>query len=84
MGPLGPNGSGTALPSRGSTGTTIVNATSRFYTPGYDDVGSDLRAVATYDDSLSAGKMAGAVTDHRVQAAPVQNTPRIPKSPRQN
>ena len=66
--------------SRGSTGTTITNATSRFYTPGYDDVGSYLWVVATDDDSLSAGKTAGAVTDHRVQAAPVQNSP--PRFPR--
>ncbi len=53
--------------SRGSSGTAISNADSATYTPGADDVGSYLRAVATYDDGFDTGNTAAAVTANRVQ-----------------
>ena len=53
--------------SRGSSGSTIAGATSASYTPGADDVGSYLRAVASYDDGFSDGKTAAAVSVNRVQ-----------------
>ena len=56
--------------SRGSTGTAITNADSRFYTPDAADVGSYLRAVASYTDSHGPGKTATAVSANRVQEAP--------------
>ena len=56
--------------SRGSAGAAITNANSRFYTPDADDVGSYLRAVASYDDGHGAGKTATAVSANRVQEAP--------------
>ena len=62
--------------SRGSTGTAITNANSRSYTPDTDDVGSYLRAVASYDDGHGTGKSAAAVSAHRVQEAPP-----VPESP---
>ena len=65
--------------SRGSTGTTITNATSPFYTPDADDVGSYLRAVASYDDGHGTGKSATAVSANRVQEAPP--TPEPPEFP---
>ena len=56
--------------SRGSTGTAITNAISRFFTPVAGDMGVYLRAVATYDDGHGTGKSAAAVTANRVQEAP--------------
>ena len=56
--------------SRGSTGTAITNADSRFYTPDAADVGSYLRAVASYTDSHGPGKTATAVSANQVRAAP--------------
>ena len=56
--------------SRGSTGTAITNANSRFYTPGATDVGRYLRVVASYDDGHGDDKSATAVSLNRVQAAP--------------
>ncbi len=53
--------------SRGSSGTAIANADSATYTPGADDVGSYLRAVATYDDGFDTGNTAAVVTVNRVQ-----------------
>ena len=53
--------------SRGGTGAAITNETFRSYTPGADDVGSYLRAVASYDDGHGAGKSANAVSANRVQ-----------------
>ena len=63
--------------SRGSTGTAITNADSRFYTPGADDVGRYLRAVASYDDGHGTGKTATAVSANRVQAAPPDPEPPV-------
>ena len=65
--------------SRGSTGTAITSATSRFYTPDASDVGSYLRAVASYDDGHGTGKTATAVSANRVQEAPP--TPESPVFP---
>ena len=56
--------------SRGSTGIAITNANSRFYTPVAEDVGSYLRAVASYDDGHGDDKSATAVSVNRVQEAP--------------
>ena len=56
--------------SRGSTGTAITNANSRFYTPDATDVGRYLRVVASYDDGHGDDKSATAVSLNRVQAAP--------------
>ena len=56
--------------SRGSTGAAITNANSRSYTPDAADVGSYLRAVASYDDGHGTGKTATAVSANRVQEAP--------------
>ena len=56
--------------SRGSTGTTIAGANSRFYSPYADDVGSYLRAVVSYDDGHGDDKTAFAVSANRVQEAP--------------
>ena len=56
--------------SRGSAGTAIANADSRFYTPVADDVGRYLRAVASYDDGHGTGKTATAVSANRAQEAP--------------
>ena len=56
--------------SRGSTGTAITNADSRSYTPDAADVGSYLRAVASYGDGHGAGKSATAVSANRVQEEP--------------
>ena len=53
--------------SRGGTGAAITNAIFRSYTPGADDVGSYLRAVASYDDGHGAVKSANAVSANRVQ-----------------
>ena len=65
--------------SRGSTGAAITNADSRFYTPVADDVGSYLRAVASYDDGHGTGKSALAVSANQVQEAPpVPNAPVFP------
>ena len=63
--------------SRGSTGTAITSATFRFYTPVADDVGSYLRAVASYDDGHGTGKTASAVSANRVQAAPPDPEPPV-------
>ena len=57
-------------PSRSSTGTAITNATSSSYTPDTDDVGSYLRAVASYDDGFDTGNTAVAFSANRVQEAP--------------
>ena len=56
--------------SRGSSGTAISNANSRFYIPDVYDVGRYLRAVASYDDGHGTGKSASAVSANRVQEAP--------------
>ena len=56
--------------SRGSTGTAITNANSRFYTPDATDVGRYLRVVASYEDGHGDDKSATAVSLNRVQAAP--------------
>ena len=56
--------------SRGSAGTPITNADSRSYTPVAADVGSYLRAVASYDDGHGDDKSAAAVSVNRVQEAP--------------
>ena len=53
--------------SRGSSGSTIAGATSASYTPGADDVGSYLRAVASYDDGFDTGNTAVSVSVNRVQ-----------------
>ena len=63
--------------SRGSTGTAITSATFRFYTPVADDMGSYLRAVASYDDGHGTGKTASAVSANRVQAAPPDPEPPV-------
>ena len=63
--------------SRGSTGTAITNADSRFYTPDAGDVGRYLRAVASYDDGHGTGKSAYAVSANRVQAAPPDPEPPV-------
>ena len=62
--------------SRGSTGTAITNANSRFYTPGATDVGRYLRVVASYDDGHGGDKSAATVSLNRVQ-----ETPPEPESP---
>ena len=62
---------------RGSSGTAITNADSRFYTPGADDVGRYLRAVASYDDGHGTGKTAAAVSTNQVQAAPLDPEPPV-------
>ena len=56
--------------SRGSTGSEITNADLRVYIPDADDVGSYLRAVASYDDGHGTGKTADVVSANRVQEAP--------------
>ena len=67
--------------SRGSTGTAIDNVASgsntRFYTPVASDVGSYLRAVASYDDGHGTGKSATAVSANRVQEAPPTPEPPV-------
>ena len=63
--------------SRGSTGAVITNANSRFYTPVADDVGSYLRAVASYDDGHGDDKSATAVSANRVQEAPLTPEPPV-------
>ena len=63
--------------SRGSTGTAITNGDSRFYTPGADDVGRYLRAVASYDDGHGTGKTATAVSANQVQDAPPDPEPPV-------
>ena len=62
---------------RGSSGTAITNGDSRFYTPGADDVGRYLRAVASYDDGHGRGKTAAAVSANQVQAAPPDPEPPV-------
>ena len=65
--------------NKGSTGAAITNANSRFYTPVADDVGSYLRAVASYNDGQGTGKSALAVSANQVQEAPpVLNAPVFP------
>ncbi len=56
--------------SRSGSGTAITNATSRSYTPVFDDIGRYLRVVASYDDGYSDGKSAAAASANRVQEAP--------------
>ena len=63
--------------SRGSTGAAITNADSRFYTPDADDVGSYLRAVASYDDGHGDDKSATAVSANLVQEAPPAPEPPV-------
>ena len=63
--------------SRGSTGSAITNADSRFYTSDADDVGRYLRAVASYDDGHGTGKTATAVSTNQVQAAPPDPEPPV-------
>ena len=63
--------------SRGSTGTSITNATSSSYTPVDDDVGRYLRVVAAYDDGHGDEKTAPAVSANRVQEAPPQPEPPV-------
>ena len=65
--------------SRSGTGTVITNATSSFYTPVADDVGSYLRAVASYDDGFDTGNTAVAFSANRVQEAP--QSPEPPEFP---
>ena len=72
-GPIGTEWQWYRTSSRASTGTTIVNATTRSYTPDDDDVGSYLRAVATYDDDHGLDKTTSAVSDYKVQAEQVEN-----------
>ena len=62
---------------RSSAGTAIANATSRFYTPTPDDVGSYVRAVASYDDGHGTGKSATSVSANRVQARPADPEPPV-------
>ena len=63
--------------SRGSTGTAITGANSRFYSPDADDVGSYLRAVASYNDGHGTDKTAAAVSANRVQEAPPDPEPPV-------
>lgn len=60
--------------SRSGTGTAITTATSDSYTPGADDVGGYLRAVASYTDAFGQ-KMAVAVSVNRVQETPPSPEP---------
>ena len=69
-GPTGTTWQWRRTSSRGSAGAVITNADSRSYTPAADDVGSYLRAVASYDDGHGTGKTAAAVSVNRVQEAP--------------
>ena len=62
---------------RSSAGTAIASAASRFYTPTPDDVGSYVRAVASYDDGHGAGKSATSVSADRVQARPADPEPPV-------
>ena len=65
--------------SQGSTGTAITSATSATHTPGADDVGSYLRAVASYDDGFDTGNTAATVSANRVQViAPGNEAPVFP------
>ena len=64
-------------PSRSGTGTAITNATSSSYTPDADDVGSYLRAVASYDDGFDTDNTAMAFSAYRVQEPPA--TPQSPE-----
>ena len=61
--------------SRSGTGTAITTATSSSYTPNADDVGSYLRAVASYDDGFDTGNTAVAFSLNRVQEAPPSPEP---------
>ena len=63
--------------SRGSAGTAITNADSRFYTPVDADVDRYLRAVASYDDGHDNDKSANAVSANRVRAAPAAPEPPV-------
>ena len=63
--------------SRGSAGAAIAHADSRFYTPVDGDVGSYLRAVASYDDGHGTGKSSTAVSANRVQEAPPEPEPPV-------
>ena len=63
--------------SRGSPGTAITNATSRSYTPVADEVGSYLRAVASYEDGRGYDKTASVVSANRVQEAPPDPEPPV-------
>ena len=66
--------------SRGSAGTAINNATSRFYTPSRNaDVGGYLRVVASYDDGFDTSNTASIVSANPVQEAPL--TPEPPNFP---
>ena len=70
-----PDGSVSALSWRWQRSTEegwedIADATAPDYTPGAGDVGSRLRAVATYDDGSGQGRTAQAAT-----AEPVRNDP---------
>ena len=57
-------------PDGSSNWATISGAASATYTPVDGDVGSYLRAVASYDDGHGTGKTATAVSANRVQEAP--------------
>ena len=64
-----------AISSDGTTGwTDIAGATVASYTPLSGDVGSYLRATASYTDAEGSGKSAEGATTHAVRAAPVTNT----------
>ncbi len=58
--------------SRGSSGVAITNATTDSYTPVADDVGSYLRAVASYDDAFGS-KTVVAVSANRALAVNPDN-----------
>ena len=61
--------------SRNSGWRLISGATSTSYTPESGDVGRYLRATASYDDGLSNGKRASAISAYAVRAVPVSNNP---------
>ena len=63
--------------SRSSPGTAIDGATSATYTPDSGDVGSYLRAVASYDDGFDTGNTAEGVSANRVQEAPPAPEPPV-------
>ena len=56
-----------------NTWTAISGAASESYTPVAADIGSHLRATASYNDGQGDGKSAQAVSDKPVQAKPVIN-----------
>ena len=63
--------------SRSSAGTAITSATSATYTPVADDVGSYLRAAASYDDGFDTSNTAAAVSANRVQVRPPDPAPPV-------